>query len=96
MRDYPVKKGVNPTQEFILGKCREIMGKGEIEGNLVITSCSGLSRIQIEIKSPKSIAVETETEKGGDYMKSIKLFNQLLEAVTGYSSKERKKQFSKA
>ncbi|MCL4328092.1 MAG: DUF5611 family protein [Candidatus Thermoplasmatota archaeon] len=95
MREYPVKKGISLSNESIVKNCMDILGTGKIDKNKVIASCDGLKSISIEIKSPKVVAIETESIPSKNPAETIRLFNSLLDTVTGYSSKERKKLLSK-
>ncbi len=96
MRDYPVKKTVKLSQELVTEICRKVVGNGSPEGKGVVASCKGLSRIYVEIKDPKTIMVDTVSEETDNKMEVIRMFNDLMEALTGYTVKERKKLMSKS
>ncbi len=94
-RTYPVKKGVSVSPEALMQKAKEMTGNASNENGHVVCSLPGLKRIEI-FQDGKNIQVETETDPNNpNPMETIKQFNNLIEAVTGFSSKERKKRFSK-
>lgn len=94
-RTYPVKKGVGTDPETLLKKVKEIAGNGEIIGNHVICSFPGVKTLEIYANG-KNLDVETENDpSNSNPMETVRVFNNLMEAVTGFSSKERKKRFSK-
>lgn len=94
-RIYPVKKGINPTNEYLLETVKEVTGTGEIKGDHVICSIPGIKVIDIA-REGKNISVTTENDSDNkDPLGTVRAFNNLMEKITGYSSKERKKKFSK-
>lgn len=94
-RAYPVKKGVKITPEYLLEKAKEITGNGEIKDGHVTCSIPGIKVIDMYMDG-KTFYVGTETDSSAsDPMGAVRKFNVLMEAVTGFSSKERKKRFSK-
>lgn len=94
-RTYPVKKGVDVSPEALLSKVKQLTGSGSIEGEKVICAIPGLKRIEFT-KEGKNLQVETETDPANpNPMLTVKEFNNLIEAVTGFNSKERKKRLSK-
>lgn len=94
-RTYPVKKGVDVSNETLLDKAKELTGQASIENDHVVCSIPGLKRIEF-FKDGKNLKVETESDpENKDPMATVREFNDLIEAVTGFNSKERKKRFSK-
>ncbi len=94
-RTYPVKKGVKIDLDAILKTTREVTRSGTIAKGHIIAKIHGLERVEIW-PDGKSLACETVTDKNAQgYEDAIKKFNELIEKLTGYSSKERKKLASK-
>ncbi|MCW6169505.1 MAG: DUF5611 family protein [Thermoplasmatales archaeon] len=94
-REYPVKKSVKLSSDFILEVVKSFSDDARIDGDHVICSIPGLSVIDFTISS-KKLVVGTESAKDNpDPMKTVKQFNQMIEKITGYSVKERKKIMSK-
>ena len=94
-RTYPVKKGISITPEYLLEKAKELTGNGEIKGDHVICSLPGIKTVEMSPEG-KNLSISAENDPDNkDPLGTVKAFNQLLESVTGYSSKERKKKFSK-
>ena len=94
-RTYPVKKGVSVSPEALLQRAKELTGNGSDENGHIVCTIPGLKRIEM-YQDGKNLLVETETDPNNPApMETIRQFNNLIEAVTGFSSKERKKRFSK-
>lgn len=94
-RTYPVKRGVSTSPETLLEKAKEITGNGEIKNGHVICSIPGIKFIELYAEG-KNLAVETENDSSSsNSMETVRTFNKLMEEITGLSSKERKKRFSK-
>lgn len=94
-RKYPVKRGVDISLEALLEKVKGFTGNGSIEGERVLCTISGLKKIEF-YKEGKFLMVETETDpSSSNPMETVKQFNNLMEEVTGFNSKERKKRLSK-
>ena len=94
-REYPVKKGNKTDPDSIKRVLTEIGLEGEVRDGHVTFSIPGIRRIEM-FNDGKKFMVETENEeKNPDPMKTLRLFNDLIEKITGYNSKERKKKFSK-
>ncbi len=93
MRKYPCKKEV--TEQQLESKMKEFFGKVVKENGRYVSSYSKSFELTAEVTGRKEISVETKTSPGEDQEKIVKLYNQFLEDVTGYSAKERKKLISK-
>ena len=94
-RDYPVKKGVDISLEAIAAKCREFSGDAKVSQKSVVLTIPGIKRLEITVNG-KNLAIETENDADfKDFAQTIKTYNNLVESITGYSSKERKKKFGK-
>lgn len=94
-RTYPVKRGVDVSNETLLEKVKEHAGNGKIENDHVVCSIPGLKRIEL-FKDGKNLKVETESDPDNkNPMETVKQFNALVELVTGFNTKERKKRLSK-
>ena len=94
-RQYPVKKGIKLTKEYLGEKAREILGKAEIQGDNVISSAPGIKVIEMHTDG-KFLFVTTENDGNpANSLEAIRIYNRLIEGVTGFSSKERKNKMSK-
>jgi hypothetical protein len=94
-REYPVKKGFKTDPESLIKAAESLGVKGKIENGHVLLSIPGISKIDIYMEG-KSLMVETKNEDAfPDPMAAIRGFNALMEKITGFNSKERKKKFSK-
>ena len=95
VREYPVKKGKKIDTQTIEKVAKEILGQAKISNGHVITKTPGIAKIDLS-SDGKKLFVTTETEKDSkDAENAIKLYNKLIDSLTGYSSKERKKLMSK-
>ncbi|MEM0158044.1 MAG: DUF5611 family protein [Thermoplasmataceae archaeon] len=95
VREYPVKKGFKSDLETIYSVAKEVVGKAEISGETVITSIPGLRKIEIR-PGKSSVLVETEPDSASpDPLRTVHTFNELIEKITGFSAKERKKKMTK-
>lgn len=94
-RKYPVKKGVDVSPEVLLEKVKGFTGNGSLENDHVFCSIPGLKKIEF-YKEGKFLFVETEADPSSqNTLETVKQFNMLIEEVTGFNSKERKKRLSK-
>lgn len=95
VREYPVKKGIKLTPDYLLEKARNISPNAEIQGSDVVCSIPGIRKITMNTDG-KNLFVETvNEEKPANPMETVRQFNQLIEDITGFSAKERKKKMSK-
>jgi hypothetical protein len=92
MREYTIKKGHNPDIEALVSKYFGIKGnikqgmKFEVDGIGKVDMRQDNDLLVIDIEPPKTIS--------GDYS-VIKKWNEFLLDATGFTSKERKKEFGK-
>ncbi len=94
-REYPVKKGIKISTDFIAEKARGLAQNVSISGENIICSIPGIRKITMRTDG-KNLFVETENEeKPENPMMTVSLFNKLIEEITGFSAKERKKKISK-
>ena len=93
MRKYPCK--VEVSEQQLESKMKGIFCKVSKRGNQFISLYSESMEVIAEITGKKEISVETKTSPSKDQEAVVKLYNQFLEDVTGYSAKERKKLMSK-
>ncbi|BAB59301.1 hypothetical protein [Thermoplasma volcanium GSS1] len=95
MRDYPVKKGIANTLESIADLLSGMGYQFSIEGDIIVTSLPGISRIEIKPEKRKLLVNTSDYSDGVDKLQIIKNYNDLIEKLTGYSAKERKKMMTK-
>ena len=94
-RNYPVKKGIKLTPEYILEKATETAQNVKMSGDHVICTIPGIKSIEMWVGG-KELMVETvNDEKPQDPLETVRIYNRLIENITGLSSKERKKKMSK-
>ncbi|WP_337860291.1 DUF5611 family protein [Ferroplasma sp.] len=95
MRSYPVKKTVKIDKAYIIEVLKAKNMDFKEEGDHIISSYPGLKKIDVWTDGKKLYA-ETETDMDfKNPSETIKFFNELLEKLTGYTTKERKKLMSK-
>ena len=95
MRTYPVKKTVNVSISTIEDVLKSYNMEYKENNGHILSSYPGLKKLELWADGKKLYA-ETETDK--EYRnpgETIKFYNELLEKLTGYTSKERKKLMSK-
>ena len=93
MRKYRCKNEV--SENILESKMKDIFGNVRKSGNQFVSSYSESLSVIAMVSGKKEISVETKTSPGSDQEKIVKLYNQFLEEVTGYTAKERKKLMSK-
>ncbi len=94
-RKYPVKRGVDISPNALLEKAKGFTGNGSVENDHVFCSIPGLKKIEF-YKEGKFLLVETEADPSSQNpLETVQQFNKLIEEVTGFNSKERKKRLSK-
>jgi hypothetical protein len=93
MRKYPCK--VEVSEQLLESKMKGIFGRVSKRGNQFTSTYSESLEVIAEITGRREISVETKTSPSKDQEAAVKLYNQFLEDVTGYSAKERKKLMSK-
>ncbi|KJE49480.1 MULTISPECIES: DUF5611 family protein [Acidiplasma] len=95
VRDYPVKKGIKMDNDYIKSILQEFAGGIKEEGGHIISNFPGLKRIELWTDGKKLFAI-TETDTSYEKpQETIKNYNALIEKLTGYTAKERKKLLSK-
>jgi hypothetical protein len=95
VREYPVKKGTKLSLDYIRDKTEGITGNARIEKDHVHSSCPGLSDIDFFTDGRKLFVQTTSDNVKENAAQAINTYNSLIEGITGYSSKERKKLMSK-
>ncbi len=95
MRMYPVKKTIKVSKAYLIEILKSKGMEFEEDGEHIISSSPGLKKIELWTDG-KKLYVETETDtQYNNPQETIKFFNGLLENLTGYTTKERKKLISK-
>jgi hypothetical protein len=90
-----VKKGFKIDNASLLAVTKEVTRSGTISNGHVIAKINGLEKVELWPEG-KNLMCETVTDKNAkNYDDAIKKFNELIEKVTGYNAKERKKIASK-
>ncbi len=97
MRTYPFKRGHKKTLYEVKSIMENIFGNVEIRDNKLISSYKGLEKIEAWIERGK-LAVETKSKNVDeeDALQTVKVWNDFLFRVTGYTAKERKKKLTKS
>ncbi|MGC8505760.1 MAG: DUF5611 family protein [Thermoplasmata archaeon] len=94
-REYPVKKGFALSIERISEVLKPHCVNLQINGDEITCGFPGMKKIIFKI-SGKKLFVETETDREfKDPQETIRTFNIIIEQITGYNAKERKKLASK-
>ncbi len=95
MREYPVRKTIKSDNDYIKSCLESQDMEYKIDGDHIIASYPGILKLEIWTDG-KKVYAETEADKNySNPQETIKKFNNLIEKITGYSSKERKKLISK-
>ncbi len=95
MREYPVKKTIKMSNDYIIDVLKSEVGNYTVSNGHIISSFPGLKKLEVWADG-KKLYMETETDtEYKNPSETIRKFNDLLEKLTGYNSKERKKFFSK-
>jgi hypothetical protein len=95
MREYPVRKTIKIDKAYIIETLKAKNMEFEENGDHINSSYPGLTKIELWAEG-KKLCVETETDtQYANPSETIKFFNGLLESLTGYTTKERKKLISK-
>lgn len=94
-RSYPIKKGI----KLSTGKIEEILKQYtkdvSSDGKQVVATLPGMSKFVATLDG-SGVTVETVSDLNfKEPQLSVRIFNEVLEKLTGYSAKERKKFFSK-
>ena len=96
MREYPVKKTIKISNDYIIDIVKSEFGDYKVLNGHIISSYPGLKKLELWTDGKKLYAeTGTDTEYTNP-SETIRKFNDLLEEITGYNSKERKKLFSKS
>lgn len=95
MREYQVKKGIEISADYIANLTKEVLGNAEIIQDHVIASYPGIKKIDLYTDGKKLFAQTENDPDATNLLQTVRIFNTLIERITGYSSKERKKHFSK-
>ncbi len=94
-REYPVKKGFTLSIERINEVLKPHCEYLKTDGDEITCGFPGMKKMVFKI-SGKKLFVETETDR--EYknpQETIREFNIIIEQITGYNAKERKKLVSK-
>ncbi|CAC11243.1 conserved hypothetical protein [Thermoplasma acidophilum] len=95
MREYPVKKGFPTDYDSIKRKISELGFDVKSEGDLIIASIPGISRIEIKPDKRKILVNTGDYDSDADKLAVVRTYNDFIEKLTGYSAKERKKMMTK-
>lgn len=94
-RNYPVKKGIKLSPEYIMERAAETARNVEMSGDHITCTIPGIKSIDMWISGKELIVETSNEEKPQDPLETIRIYNTLIENITGLSSKERKKKMSK-
>ena len=100
MQQYPVRPThrANLTLEALRSIAQAEIGSAEVDGDAVVASYGALKRLAVA-PAGKELAVETAMDPqvpNEVARETIARYNRFLEAVTGYSAKERAKRLRKS
>ncbi|NLX47891.1 MAG: DUF5611 family protein [Euryarchaeota archaeon] len=98
--DYDIKKGnyKNLEGDGLKNMMEAAFGTVTVEGGSLISSYGAMTRIEVRLISKTSLDINTVTDRSaspelaGD---TIKKWNEFLERVTGFNSKERRSRLQK-
>ncbi len=95
MRTYEFKRGHRKNVDEVETIMKEIFGNVKRYGDHLISEYGGLEKIEVWIEKNR-LAVETKTRQVAEQeaIDTIKVWNDFLFRVTGYTAKERKKKLT--
>ncbi len=96
MRLYDFKRGHKKSIDDIESIMQEMFHNVKREGERIYAEYKGLKSIEVWMEG-KKLAAETKSRdvSNEDAMDTLKVWNDFLFRVTGYTAKERKKKMSK-
>jgi hypothetical protein len=95
MRTYPIRKTIKMNKSYLVDLLKLNNMDFTENGDHIVSSYPGLKKLELWTDG-KKLYIETETDiQYKNHQETIKFFNDLLEQLTGYTSKERKKLISK-
>jgi hypothetical protein len=95
MRTYPVKKTIKISNSTIIDVLKSYNMDFKEEDSHIVSSYPGITKVELWTDG-KKLYVDTETDmQYKNPGETIKFFNDFIEKLTGYTSKERKKLMSK-
>ena len=100
MRPYPIKRGHFPEieGEKLQTLMKQVFGNVKCEGEKLVSTYGAIEKVEVWPEGKKTLNVDTKMKTGVDNetaSDTIKVFNNFLFEATGFTTKERKKRFSK-
>lgn len=96
MREYKFKRGFKPHNERLEEMMEKHFGGFEVDGEVYVTTF-GAAKAKMWIEN-KVLKVDTETDTNASNevaAQTVKLYNNFLEDLTGYTAKQRQKMMKK-
>ncbi len=95
VRKYPVKRGVKTDLDSLKKAVTDTGSTATIKNDKVVVKLPGLKKLEFWPEG-KELHCESEADPAAkSAADTLKKFNKIVEAVTGYTSKERKSKMSK-
>ncbi|MDP8012463.1 MAG: DUF5611 family protein [Thermoplasmata archaeon] len=95
MREYPIKKKHEISDELLKNLMLKIFGNVKKEGEFYISSYGSLELIKVKLENKKLYAETKSNNKKELYDDTISKYNDFIEKATGYTAAERKKLLTK-
>ncbi len=95
MREYPIKKKHEISDELLKDLMLKIFGNVKKEGEFYISSYGSLELIKVKLENKKLYAETKSNNKKELYDDTISKYNDFIEKATGYTAAERKKLLTK-
>ena len=98
--DYDIKKGNfgNLEGDGLLKMMEAAFGSAKREGDACVSYYGAMTRIEVMVRSKTLLDINTVTDKGASpevAAETITKWNEFLERVTGFTSKERRNRLQK-
>ena len=95
MRLYSFKRGHKKDESEIEAIMKDMFDNVHEEDGKLVAKYGGLERIEVWLEG-KKLAVETKSKQVSEQeaINTLKVWNDFLFCVTGYTAKERKKKMS--
>lgn len=98
--DYDIKKGnySNLEGDGLRSMMEAAFGSAEMDGDTCVSTYGAMTRIEVKLKSKTALDINTVTDKDASpdvAAETIKKWNEFLQQVTGFTSKERRNRLQK-
>jgi len=98
--DYDIKKGnySNLEGDGLRNMMEAAFGSAKMDGDACVSAYGAMTKIEVKLKGKTSLDINTVTDKDASpdvAAETIKKWNEFLQQVTGFTSKERRNRLQK-